>query len=80
MAYTFDFPDVGEGYEIHVRNGVAEFQPSFPEDPDLSITTDSQVWREIVLGARNPAVAFASGEVELEGGVTAAVSFLRLFR
>ncbi len=41
---------------------------------------DSEVWREIVLGLRNPALAFASDDVEIEGGTLDAVRFLRLFR
>ena len=80
VVVGFRFPDVGREFTIHVRRGVAEFQEVFPESPDLSITTDSHVWREIILGARNPAVAFASGDVEIEGGVVAAVRFLGLFR
>ncbi|MGB8330559.1 MAG: alkyl sulfatase dimerization domain-containing protein, partial [Polyangiales bacterium] len=56
----FRFPDVGEEYGIHVRRGVAEFQDRFPDDPDLTITVDSAVWRELVLGLRNPVRAFAS--------------------
>ena len=76
----FRFPDVDEGYTIHVRRGVAEFQPSFPESPDLSFSVDSTTWKKIVLGQRNPAVAFASGDVEITGGTVEALLFLRLFQ
>ncbi len=75
----FRFPDVDEGYTIHVRRGVAELRPSFPEDPDVAITTDSSVWRDIVLGFRNPALTFASGDVTIDGSALDLVSFLRLF-
>jgi alkyl sulfatase BDS1-like metallo-beta-lactamase superfamily hydrolase len=80
MLVGFRFPDVDEGYTLHVRRGVAEFQPVFPEDPDLAITADSGVWKEIVLGLRNPALAFASRDVALEGSKLDAIRFLRLFR
>ncbi len=79
LVVGFRFPDVDEGYTIHVRRGVAELRPSFPEDPDVAITTDSSVWRDIVLGFRNPALTFASGDVRIDGSALDLVSFLRLF-
>ena len=74
------FPDVGEGYGIHIRRGVAEFIGSFPEDPDLSITADSTDWREIVLGLQSPAKAFATGKVRYTGSTLDLLGFLRLFQ
>ncbi|MGB5311966.1 MAG: alkyl sulfatase dimerization domain-containing protein [Polyangiales bacterium] len=76
----FRFPDVGEGYGIEIRRGVAEFDNSFPEEPDLTITTDSEVWRELVLGLRSPIKAFASGDIEFTGSALDLVGFLRMFR
>jgi len=75
----FHFPDIDESYAIHVRRGVAEFRRAFPENPDVAITVDSGVWREIVVGLRNPALAFASGAVEVQGSTLDLVGFLRLF-
>ena len=80
MLVGFRFPDVDEGYGIHIRRGVAEFKESFPENPDLTITTDSAVWRELVLGLRNPIKAFATGDVKFEGSALDLVGFLRLFK
>jgi len=76
----FRFPDVNEGYGIHIRRGVAEFKESFPENPDLIITANSAVWRELVIGLRNPVKAFASGDVKFEGSALDLVGFLRLFK
>ena len=76
----FRFRDVDEGYGIQIRRGVAEFIDHFPENPDLTITTDSTVWRELVLGLRNPVTAFASGDVKFAGSALDLVSFLRLFK
>jgi len=80
MMVGFRFPDVGEGYGIEIRRGVAEFDNSFPEEPDLTITTDSEVWRELVLGLRSPIKAFASGDIEFTGSALDLVGFLRMFR
>ncbi len=79
LVVGFRFPDVDEGYTIHVRRGVAEFQPAFPENPDVSITTDTKVWRELVLGVRNPLTTFASDAVEVKGSTLELVRFLRMF-
>jgi len=76
----FRFPDVDEGYGIQIRRGVAEFIPSFPENPELTITADSMAWRELVLGLRSPVQVFASGDVKFDGSALDLVGFLRLFR
>ncbi len=80
MLVGFRFPDVGEGYGIEIRRGVAELKDTFPENPDLTITADSQVWRELVVGLRSPIKAFASGDVKFSGSALDLVGFLRLFR
>ena len=79
VVVGFEFRDVGEGYTIHVRRGVAELQPVFPEAPDITIRTDSTVWRELGAGLRNPALALASGDIEVEGSTLDLIGFLRLF-
>jgi alkyl sulfatase BDS1-like metallo-beta-lactamase superfamily hydrolase len=79
LLVGFRFPDVDESYAIHVRRGVAEFQREFPQNPDVAITVDSAVWREIAVGLRNPALTFASGAVEVQGSTLDLIGFLRLF-
>jgi len=76
----FRFPDVGEEYTMHVRRGVAEIQPIFPADPDVAVTVDSSVWKDLLTGRRNPALTLASSDVEIDGGTLDLVAFLRLFR
>ena len=79
MLVGFRFPDVDEGYGIQIRRGVAEFIEGLPEETDLTITADSQVWRELVLGLRSPVKAFASGDVKFDGRAVDLIRFLRLF-
>ena len=75
----FRFPDVGEAYTVHVRRGVAEIQPEFPADPDISLTVDAKIWKEVVAGFRNPAVALVK-DVDKEGGTLKIIKFLSMFR
>jgi alkyl sulfatase BDS1-like metallo-beta-lactamase superfamily hydrolase len=74
----FRFPDTGEAYTVHVRRGVAEIRPQFPDNPVISLTVDAAVWKEVVTGVRNPAVALVK-DVDKEGGIVEIVRFLKLF-
>jgi alkyl sulfatase BDS1-like metallo-beta-lactamase superfamily hydrolase len=80
MAVGFRFPDVDQSYGLHVRRGVAEFRRRLPENADVVVTADSRVWKEVVLGIRNPAAALLSGDVQVEGGTLDLVGFLRMFQ
>lgn len=79
MVVGFRFPDVNEAYGIEVRRGVAEFFDRYPPAPDVTITTDTHIWRELVMGLRNPLKAFGSGDVQFDGSALDLVGFLRLF-
>ena len=74
----FRFPDTGEAFSVHVRRGVAEIRPQFPGNPDISLTVDSTVWKEVATGFRNPALALVK-DVDKEGGILEIVKFLKLF-
>jgi alkyl sulfatase BDS1-like metallo-beta-lactamase superfamily hydrolase len=74
----FRFPDTGEAFTVHVRRGVAEIRPQFPKNPDISLTVDSTVWKEVATGFRNPAIALVK-DVDKEGGILEIVKFLKLF-
>ena len=56
----FRFPDTGQAFTVHVRRGVAEIQPSFPENPDLTVSVVFTTWTEIAAGIRSPGKAGAS--------------------
>jgi alkyl sulfatase BDS1-like metallo-beta-lactamase superfamily hydrolase len=75
----FRFPDTGEAFTVHVRRGVAEIQPQFPKNPDISVTVDSGVWKEIAAGMRSPALAILK-DMKKEGGILNLIKFLKLFK
>jgi alkyl sulfatase BDS1-like metallo-beta-lactamase superfamily hydrolase len=79
LVIGFRFPDEGKVFGVHVRRGVAELRHVFPDQPDASITTDSAVWKAILTGQRNPALAFASSDVQVDGSTLELLRFLRLF-
>jgi alkyl sulfatase BDS1-like metallo-beta-lactamase superfamily hydrolase len=75
----FRFPDTGEAFTVHVRRGVAEIQPKFPDHPDLEVTVDSRVWKEVAAGVRNPTLAFFK-DMDKQGGILKLMKFLAMFK
>jgi len=75
----FRFPDTGEAYTVHVRKGVAEVRPKFPDNPEITVTVNSYIWKEIGAKMRNPAAALVKGDVKIEGGTFSLVKFMGLF-
>ncbi len=76
----FDFSDLGRTFTMHVRRGVAELsEGGGAAEPDIRIATTSAIWKRIVTKKRNPALAYAADEIDLEGGLVAVVKFLALF-
>jgi alkyl sulfatase BDS1-like metallo-beta-lactamase superfamily hydrolase len=75
----FSFPDAGEAYAIRVRRGTAEISSGLPKNPDVSVTMDSNTWKEIAAKMLNPAVAYAQGRIKIDGSTLTLVRFLGLF-
>ncbi len=76
----FHFPDTGEEFMVHVRRGVAEIRPGFQDPPKTLVRVDSKVWKEIVAGLRNPVLAYAKGDLQIQGSALDLAQFLGLFK
>lgn len=75
----FRFPDTKEVFTVQVRRGVAFIEPVSPQKADITVTVNSNTWKDIVTRLANPAVALAKGDVKIEGGIINLVTFLNLF-
>jgi len=75
----FVFGDVGRTFTVHIRRGVAALSEKAVANPDVTIRTTAEAWKRIAARKRNPALAFAAGEVEVDGGIIEVVKFLALF-
>ena len=78
------FSDVGEAFTIHVRRGIAEIRQRTPETfrriaMGLRVRADSQEWKEMLAGLRNPVVTLAGFSYE-KGNPVSFARFLSLFR
>ena len=74
------FVDTGEDWTLHVRHGVAVTTAQRPGHADARLETQSIVWKEMLTGARNPALALAGSEVRIEGSRAKLLRCLLLFR
>ncbi|MFN2375901.1 MAG: alkyl sulfatase dimerization domain-containing protein [Candidatus Binatia bacterium] len=80
LVVALRFPDVGEEWGMRLRNNVVELEPRLPDDADMTVTTDSLTWKEILTGQRNATAAFARGDVQIDRNRLELVRFLFLFR
>jgi alkyl sulfatase BDS1-like metallo-beta-lactamase superfamily hydrolase len=80
LSVGFRFTDVGEEWGMQLRNGIVELAPRLPAGADMTVTTTTQVWKEILTSKRNATMAFASGAVEVDRNRLELVRFLFLFR
>jgi alkyl sulfatase BDS1-like metallo-beta-lactamase superfamily hydrolase len=79
LLARFEFSDEDRVFSMHIRRGVAALRETATPNPDIHIKTTARTWKRIVTKQRNPALAFASDEIDAEGGVAGIVKFLSLF-
>jgi alkyl sulfatase BDS1-like metallo-beta-lactamase superfamily hydrolase len=79
QVVLFKFTDTGETYSFHVRRGIVEMSRNAPEAPDMTISVSEVIWKDIIFQKRSPALAFASGDIDVDGGIIRVVRFLGLF-
>lgn len=78
----FRFTDTGETFTIHVRNGIADLQDGFPDDPDVAVQTSTVHWFEIMTRQRSLPLAIATFDLRVTTGaltVPTLIEFLTLF-
>ena len=80
LSVGFRFPDVGEEWGMDLRHGIVDLHRGLPVAPDMTVTSTSQVWKEVLTRKRNATAAFASGDVQVDRNRLELVRFLFLFR
>lgn len=50
-------------YTMHLRRGILEVQLKSPDNPEFTITTESLVWKKVVLGKLDPREAVSNGDI-----------------
>lgn len=73
------YSDIGMDFTLHVRNSILAVTDGAPNNPDMTITLDSDTHKLIVGGHLGILDAIESGQAELSGDVNDLVDFLNLF-
>jgi alkyl sulfatase BDS1-like metallo-beta-lactamase superfamily hydrolase len=80
LSVGLRFPDLGEEWSMNLRHGIIELQRGLPRAADMTVTTDSLVWKEVLTRRRNATAAFAGGALGVDRNRLELVRFLFLFR
>jgi len=54
-------------YTMHLRKVILEVQPQIPDNPEFTLTTESLVWKNIILGKLDPREAVSNGDIMVSG-------------
>jgi len=77
MANTTEPAD----YTMNLRRGILEVQPQIPNNPEFTLTAESLVWKNIVLGKLDPQKAVSNGDIIVSGADPGELySFLEFFK
>jgi alkyl sulfatase BDS1-like metallo-beta-lactamase superfamily hydrolase len=73
------YSDIETDFTLHVRNSILAVADGAPNNPDMTLTLDSDTHKLIVGGHLNVLDAIQSGQAELSGDIDDLVAFLNLF-
>ena len=77
---SFRFEIEGEGtWHVTVRDGKITVTEGGDEPADATIGTSGDVFERIVSGEQNPAMAYMSGKVKVDGDLGAVMKLQKLF-
>jgi alkyl sulfatase BDS1-like metallo-beta-lactamase superfamily hydrolase len=86
MVVALNLTDMKNGsepsdYSLHVRMGILEALPKAAESADFTVSADSTVWKNLVLGKLDPHQAVENGDVTITGADPEAFyEFMDMFR
>ncbi|MFC0273352.1 alkyl sulfatase dimerization domain-containing protein [Metabacillus herbersteinensis] len=67
-------------FRIVIRKGIAEIREGAEQDPELTISTEEKIWKDIIIGARECEEVIKRGELQIEGDSTLCKEFIALFQ
>jgi alkyl sulfatase BDS1-like metallo-beta-lactamase superfamily hydrolase len=63
-----EFSDINESYSIHIRHSIAAIGDSLPDNPDIKLTMDSNVFKKIMARTDTVDTALSSGDATIDVG------------
>jgi len=69
----------GGDYIVEIANGACVVAPGTKADPNLTLTADSQDYKDVILGKSNAMNAFMQGKLKLAGDLALAMKLINFF-
>jgi putative sterol carrier protein len=77
----FDFTGAEEGtWRLTVANGTISYAHEVAENPNATVTVDSQDWLKLLQGELNPMTAVITGKLKIKGEMALLAQFQTWFR
>jgi putative sterol carrier protein len=67
-------------WAITIKDNKCSVEPGTKEKPQLTLTMDSQDFKDLVSGKLNAMTAFMQGKIKLSGDISLAMKFTNLFQ
>jgi putative sterol carrier protein len=65
---------------VTIKNQTCKVDEGVHENPTMTLSADSQDYKDIVTGKLNPMNAFMQGKVKLQGNLNLAMKFAEIFK
>jgi alkyl sulfatase BDS1-like metallo-beta-lactamase superfamily hydrolase len=79
-SVVFEFTDIDQHYTYIVRRGASELLDGALPEADIHVRVDSQAFKEMLAGLRNPALSLVRDFEVVKGGRIGFARFMRLFQ
>jgi putative sterol carrier protein len=80
LDHSYRFEIEGEGtWNVRIHDGTIAVSEGGQDGADVTIRTSGEVFERIVSGEQNPATAYMSGKVKVDGDLGAVMKLQRLF-
>ncbi len=77
-SFLFDVTDEGQ-WLVEVRNSTVEVSDGAGRTADVTIKVSSAVFDRIASGEQNPATAYMTGKLKIDGDISVALKLQKLF-
>jgi putative sterol carrier protein len=81
VDHSYRFVIEGEGtWSVRIHDGTIAVREGGEDGVDVTVRASGDVFERIVSGKQNPATAYMSGKVKVDGDLGAVMKLQRLFR
>ncbi len=79
IQYRLSGVEAGD-WIVTIKDGTCTAERGVAENPTLTLTADSQVYKDVVTGKANPMKVFMDGGLKLGGDLNLAMKFMNWFK